>query len=50
LLLQELAFYEAGKTAILLRADEPAETDDVGSQDHCKFPDFGHRAPFAEFE
>src|SRR5271166_3091157 len=41
---------EAGKSAILVRAGEPAEADDVGSQDRCKFAGFGHRAPFAEFE
>src|SRR5271165_5054193 len=41
---------EAGKSAILVRAGEPAETNDVGSQDRCKFAGFGHRAPFAEFE
>src|SRR5271168_4211068 len=41
---------EAGKSAILVRAREPAETDDVGSEDRCKFPDFGHRAPVAELE
>ena len=41
---------EAGKSAILVRAGEPAETDDVGSQDRRKFAGFGHRAPFCRFE
>src|SRR5271166_4894694 len=38
---------EAGKSAILVRSGEPAETDDVGSQDRCKFPGLAHGA-FAE--
>ena len=36
---------EPRQRAILVRAGEPAEADDVGGQDRREFPGLAHRAP-----